>query len=154
MTNEKKIHSSTENDILLSRAGVEHELRTRAYKDDAFRQALQEDPQAVLEREYPQWFPNGKIPDGLSIKVIEDEEQTMNLVLLPRKSSTTSTLAEEDLASIQGGGAVGGALKGSIRKLKADNTRDWGCRTDFTCSGSTCTHISCATNSSVTTFCR
>jgi hypothetical protein len=55
-----------------SRAELEQHLRARAWKDDAFRQEFLANPKAVLERDYATWFPEGKIPSELSIKVVEE----------------------------------------------------------------------------------
>src|SRR5690348_17400001 len=63
------------------REELEQHIRARAWKDDAFRQEFLANPKAVLERDYAQSFPEGQIPSELSIKVIEEEEQTLCFVL-------------------------------------------------------------------------
>jgi len=68
----------------LSREDLEQHLRARAWKDDAFRQEFLTNPKSVLERDYAQSFPDGKIPLELSIKVIEEDEQTICFVLPSR----------------------------------------------------------------------
>jgi hypothetical protein len=103
---EKNQNTSANNNHLLLRAEMETELRMRAYKDDAFRLALQNDPRTTLEHEYPQWFPNGKIPEGFSIKIIDEVENSLSLVLLPKRPEALAPLSEEDLAGVQGGAMI------------------------------------------------
>jgi hypothetical protein len=105
MTNEEKCISSKEN-FLEQRARVELALRTRALRDQAFRQALQENPKPVLEREYPDWFVGGKIPESLTIKVIQEDEQTLHLVLPTQEREALAPIEEDDLAVISGGMTV------------------------------------------------
>jgi hypothetical protein len=71
----------------LSKAELEQDLRARAWKDDAFRQEFLTNPKAVLERDYAQYFPKGKLPKELSIKMIEEEEQAICFVLPPKFSA-------------------------------------------------------------------
>lgn len=67
--------------ISVTRIGMELELRNRAWEDETFRRELQANPSAVLERDYPQWFPDGKVPEGVTIKIAEEDEQTVYVVL-------------------------------------------------------------------------
>jgi hypothetical protein len=89
-----------------SRADLEQHLRARAWKDEAFRQELLANPQAVLERDYATWFPKGEIPSNLSFKIIEEEEQTLCFVL-PHKTPDAllgmEDLDEKDLSLVGGG---------------------------------------------------
>jgi hypothetical protein len=94
----------------LSREELEQHVRVRAWKDDAFRQEFLAHPKAVLERDYAQSFPEGKIPSELSIKVVEENEQDMCFVLPPREPDALSgrdMLEEEDLLEVVGGGPTG-----------------------------------------------
>jgi len=43
------------------REEVERTLRLRAWKDETFRQELIADPKGVIERLFPQCFPDGKV---------------------------------------------------------------------------------------------
>jgi len=43
------------------REEVEKTLRLRAWKDEIFRQELIADPKGVVERLFPQYFPDGKV---------------------------------------------------------------------------------------------
>jgi hypothetical protein len=92
-----------------SKEELEQDLRARAWKDDAFRQEFLTNPKAVLERDYAQWFPEGKIPSELSIKVIEEEEQTIYFVLPPKAAGDHSEIDEiddQDLFDVSGGTTV------------------------------------------------
>jgi hypothetical protein len=104
-------HSSHAQQTALSREELEQHLRARAWKDDAFRQEFLTNPQAVLERDYAQYFPEGQIPSGLSIKVIEEDEQAICFVLPSKLSDDQlpeleNISDEEILASVAGGGGT------------------------------------------------
>jgi hypothetical protein len=90
-----------------SREELEQHLRTRAWKDDAFRQEFLTNPKAVLQRDYAQSFPEGQIPSQLSIKVIEEEEQALCFVLPPKLSddqlSELEIMGDEELIEVLGG---------------------------------------------------
>jgi hypothetical protein len=90
-----------------SREELEQHLRARTWKDDAFRQEFLANPKAVLERDYAQYFPEGKIPSGFSIQVIEEEEQAICFVL-PSKSDDdhfpkVESIEDEDILDVSGG---------------------------------------------------
>jgi hypothetical protein len=94
-----------------SRAELEQLLRARAGKDDAFRQEFLTNPKAVLERDYARWLPEGNIPSGLSIKVIEEEEQAIYFVLPPKTAddhSEMDDIDEQDLVDVPGGAITQG----------------------------------------------
>jgi hypothetical protein len=89
-----------------SRAELEQSLRARAWKDKAFRQKLLASPRTVLERDYAAYFPGGKIPSDLSIKIVEEEEQALCFVLPPRVPDALlgmEDLDEEDVSAVAGG---------------------------------------------------
>jgi hypothetical protein len=95
-----------------SREELEQHLRARAWKDDAFRQELLANPRSVLERDYEAWFPEGKIRSEYSIKVIEEDEQTLCFVLPPKAPDVLlgmEDLDEEDVSLVAGGT---GTMKG------------------------------------------
>jgi hypothetical protein len=86
-----------------SREELEQHLRARAWKDDTFRQELLANPKVVLQRDFAALFPEGKIPSELSIKVVEEEEQSICFVL-PTKTPKdtlpdTETLEDEELSN-------------------------------------------------------
>jgi hypothetical protein len=78
--------TSDEPQNALSREELEQHLRARVWKDDTFRQEFLTNPKDVLERDYAQYFPEGKVPSELSIKVIEEDEQAICFVLPPKLS--------------------------------------------------------------------
>jgi hypothetical protein len=113
----------------LSRAELEQHVRARAWKDEAFRQEFQANPKAVLERDYVAWFPGGKIPTELSIKVIEEEERTVCFVLPPKAPdhlSEMDDLEEKELLDISGGGIYTWRVCMSTKVLCW--TREFACR--------------------------
>jgi hypothetical protein len=77
----------------LSREELEQHLRARAWKDDA----------------YAQYFPERKLPSDLSIKVIEEEEQTLCFVLPLKFSadqlSELECIDDEEILGVPVGGA-------------------------------------------------
>src|SRR5689334_20773210 len=95
-----------------SREELEQHLRARAWKDNAFRQELLTNPKAVLERDYAQYFPEGQILSDLSIKVIEEEEQSICFVLPPQFSDDQISRLEdidyEEMIGVFVGGTGGG----------------------------------------------
>lgn len=90
-----------------SREELEQQIRMRAWKDDTFRQEFQATPKAVLERDYAQYFFEGKIPSELSIKVIEEEEQTICFVLPPKLADDqlpgVEDIDDQELSMVTGG---------------------------------------------------
>jgi hypothetical protein len=106
MEDQKSIASSPSQDGP-SREELEQHLRARAWKDDTFRQELLANPQAVLQRDFAAWFPDGTIPSELSIKVVEEEEQSICFVLPPRAPDALydiEALEEGELSALSGGG--------------------------------------------------
>ena len=64
-----------------SRADLEQQLRLRADKDATFREALKADPKAVLQRDYADYFFDGKVPEKMMITVTEEGKDAIHLVL-------------------------------------------------------------------------
>jgi hypothetical protein len=87
------------------REEVERELRLRAWKDQTFRQELIADPKGVIERLFPQCFPDGKVPEQVTYKVIEEDQYTHHIVLpsLPDEFQPPEVLDEELLELASGG---------------------------------------------------
>jgi hypothetical protein len=63
------------------REEVERTLRLRAWKDETFRQELIADPKGVIQRPFPQCFPDGKVPEQLTYKVIQEDQYTHHIIL-------------------------------------------------------------------------
>jgi hypothetical protein len=77
--------------VCIHKDSLRDELIYRSWKDEAFRQELLANPVEVLEREYPEAFPDGKVPANLSIKVIAEEKDTLCIVLPQRPDLLTKT---------------------------------------------------------------
>jgi hypothetical protein len=69
------------NHIPLLSQEMERTLRRLAWKDETFREALIADPKGVIQQVFPHCFPDGKIADNLTIKVIEEDPFTHHIVL-------------------------------------------------------------------------
>jgi hypothetical protein len=78
---------------------MERTLRLRAWKDEIFREALIADPKGVIQRLFPQCFPNGKLPEELTLKVIEEDPDICHIVVpfLPDEFPTHEIPEEEQL---------------------------------------------------------
>jgi len=60
---------------------MERTLRRLAWKDEIFREALIADPKGIIQQVFLHCFPDGKLPDDLTIKVIEEDPFTHHIVL-------------------------------------------------------------------------
>ncbi len=60
---------------------MERTLRLRAWKDEIFREALIANPKGVIQRLFPQCFPDGKLAEELTIKVLEEDPDVCHIVL-------------------------------------------------------------------------
>ena len=85
------------------RQQLERKLIEKAMKDEAFRKQLIENPSATIEEET-----GTKLPEIFTIKVLEEDLQTVYLIL-PQKPVQNSEmeLSEAELESVAGG--TGGA---------------------------------------------
>lgn len=72
---------TTSTPVCMHKDRLRDELIYRSWQDEAFRQELLANPAAVLQREYPEAFPDGKVPEVLAIKVIAEESNTLCIVL-------------------------------------------------------------------------
>jgi hypothetical protein len=107
MTTEENIQDVT-NQQPPSREEVERELRLRAWKDEAFRQELIANPKGVIERLFPQCFPDGKVPDNLTYKVIVEDAYTHHILLPTLPDELINEISEERLEEllVNGGGTA------------------------------------------------
>ena len=81
---------------------VEARLIAKAWKDEAFNQALINDPKGTIEKEFGK-----KVPDAINIQVHEQTESTLHLVLPPKPQE--GELSDEELQKAAGGAGFGGA---------------------------------------------
>ena len=78
---------------------VEALLIAKAWKDEAFKQALISDPKGTIEKEI-----GTKISDGVEIQVHEETETTLHFVLPPKPQE--GELSDEELEKAAGGAIV------------------------------------------------
>ena len=78
---------------------IEAKLIAKAIEDTDFRKALLDDPKAAIEKEF-----NSSVPEGLSIKVVEEEPNTLTLMLPQQIAGEGDTLSDEQLEAVSGGG--------------------------------------------------
>ena len=82
-----------------TRRDFELQLIEKAWKEDAFRQALRSDPQGAVERAL-----GGKLPAGVQVKVVEESADTFYLVLpASPDAAPSSELSDQELDRVAGG---------------------------------------------------
>ena len=87
-------------EVLEKQKAFEAELIIKSFEDETFRQDLVSDPKKVIEKETGK-----KIPEGIEIRVIEEEPNSVTIVL-PGKlsdSETTEELSDDNLEKVAGG---------------------------------------------------
>src|SRR5215475_10980646 len=77
---------------------IQEQVRTRALKDPAFRQALSSNPRTVLAREY-----HIHLPEHVSVRVLEEAPNTVTLVL-PKGEEAIVELTDAELLGASGRG--------------------------------------------------
>jgi hypothetical protein len=85
-----------------TRQEFEANLIAKAWKDDALKQELMNNPKAVYKKEIGQ-----EISENIEIRVLEETANTIYLVM-PKKPEHSEELSEEQLEAVAGGwlGAV------------------------------------------------
>ncbi len=81
----------------LSRGELNDLLAGFAAKNEKYRDALLKNPKDVIERQL-----NNKLPESLSVRVIQDTAATMHVVL-PHVPGEGEELSDSDLESVAGG---------------------------------------------------
>jgi hypothetical protein len=76
---------------------IQEQVIARAIKDANFRQALLDNPRAVLAREY-----NVQFPDQVMVNVLEDALNTFTLVL-PAQTEAIAELTDAEMQAASGG---------------------------------------------------
>jgi hypothetical protein len=83
-----------------TRRDVELQLIEKAWKDEAFRQALRSDPQGAVESVL-----GGKLPAGLQVKLVEETPDTFYLVLPAKPDrALAEQITDQQLEAVAGGG--------------------------------------------------
>jgi hypothetical protein len=81
------------------RIKLQNQLIEKAMKDEGFRNALLTSPKATLEEEFKM-----KIPESLDIKILEEDANTIYLVLpSPPNIGNSEELSESELELVSGG---------------------------------------------------
>ena len=90
-----------------SRQEFEAQIVAKAWKDEAFKQALLNDPRAAIEQEFGQ-----ALPPDVAIKVVEETPSTLYLILPANADAYgLEELTTAELDSVAGGvGSVGGDI--------------------------------------------
>jgi hypothetical protein len=83
---------------------LQKQITTRAAKDEAFRRELVADPKAVLSRELTKLDPSITVlPPNLKVQLVEEDSNTIYLMLPKVKTAASRELADEELAAVAGG---------------------------------------------------
>jgi hypothetical protein len=87
-------------DALSKRKENEAKFIAKALEDSEFRRELLENPKAALEKESGKSF-----PDGLSVQILEEDANSITIVLpkLPESVDSASELSDEALEQVAGG---------------------------------------------------
>ena len=82
-----------------TRRDIELQLIEKAWKDEAFRQALRSDPQSAVEKAL-----GSKLPAGVQLKVVEETADTFYLVLPANLDrAPAGQLTDQQLEAVAGG---------------------------------------------------
>jgi hypothetical protein len=98
-------------DALSKRKENEAKIIAKALEDNEFRKELLENPKAALEKESGKSF-----PDGLSVQILEEDANSVTIVLpkLPESMDSVSELSDEALEQVAGGVIVSAVVSAVV----------------------------------------
>ena len=82
---------------VMTRDQISAVIAEKAWKDESFHKAVLANPNKVFEEHTGQ-----PLPQGMTIKVIEDTPNTVHFVI-PARPASTSELSDAELESVAGG---------------------------------------------------
>ena len=82
----------------ISRAEFERRLINRSLEDETFRQRLLDEPKAAVEQELGR-----QLPESIEVRVVQESQDTIYLVLPSRAVAQGSELSDQDLEKVSGG---------------------------------------------------
>ncbi len=89
-----------------TRRDFEAKIVAKAWKDDAFRARLNKDPKGVLEEELKKLYPDASLPADLDVKIVEEKDNEIFIVVPPAPAGGTGSMSDEELGAVAGGTAV------------------------------------------------
>ena len=88
----------------MTRQQFEARIISKAWKDEAFRKRLLEDPKAVMAEELASLHEKAGLPDNVKVTVVEETADQIYLVLPMNPADFhPDELTEEDLLAVAGG---------------------------------------------------
>ena len=88
----------------MTRQQFEARIISKAWKDEAFRKRLLEDPKAVMAEELASLHEKANLPDNVKVTVVEETADQIYLVLPMNPADFhPDELTEEDLLAVAGG---------------------------------------------------
>lgn len=91
----------------MKRNEFEASIVARAWKDEAFRKRLKDDPRAVLEEEIKKVNPDATLPENVKVDVLEETVDQIYLVVpVNPEDFHDGELSDEDLLNVAGGSST------------------------------------------------
>ena len=91
----------------MTRQQFEARIISKAWKDEAFRKRLLEDPKAVMAEELASLHEKANLPDNVKVTVVEETADQIYLVLpMSPADFHPDELNEEDLLAVAGGAST------------------------------------------------
>lgn len=88
----------------MKRNEFEASIVARAWKDEAFRKRLKDDPRSVLEEEIKKVNPDATLPESVKVNVLEETVDQIYLVVpVNPEDFHDGELSDEDLLNVAGG---------------------------------------------------